>query len=251
MSFNQQELFDKSPLSILVVNASERITWCNQRFLDDMALTKEAVVDQLYPALPLEAVDQKTQILQSFNDKNMGCQFHHWQEPLESQDKGFAHYFLKRSNDSNNHNLKANRTSEKSGWLHLLEYEISRCRRYDSPLSLLKLHLVILNGSKEDDEAIHQSVQHILTDELRWADMIGHTDHGSYLIVLPETPQDALIKLQAKLNIAINRQIASINPQINYHLVFGEAYWKKGQDCLSLLKTARDNMVVKLELLMA
>jgi PAS domain-containing protein len=250
MSFDQQEIFDKSPLGILVVDASERITWCNQRFLDDMGLIEDKVIQQLYPSLPLEAIDKKTQILQSFNDKNTGRQFHHWQEQLESDDKHFAHYFLRRLEETSQQNLKANRPSEKSGWLHLLEYEISRCRRYDSPLSLLKLHLVIISGSPKDDEAIHQSVQQVLTDELRWADMIGHTDHGSYLIILPETPQDALIKLQAKLNIAINREISSINSKISYHLVFGEAYWRKGQDCQELLKTARDNMVVKLEMLM-
>ncbi len=250
MSFDQKEVFEKSPLGILIVDSCERIIWCNQHFLDDMGLTEDSVVGQLYPSLPLEAIDQKTQILQSFNDNSNGCQFSHRQTALEKPSKAFAHYFVKQPDSAPSQKLKGNRPSAKSGgWLNLLEYEISRCRRYDNPLSLLKLHLVILNGTNDDDEAIHQSVQHVLTDELRWADMIGHTDQGSYLIILPETPKNALIKLQAKLNIAINRQIALINPKINYHLVFGEAYWKKSQDCQNLLKTARDNMIVKLEML--
>ena len=97
------------------------------------------------------------------------------------------------------------------------------------------------------EETLHATIKDTLMDELRWADMIGHTDHGTYLMILPETPGDSLSLLQEKLEKALKRQFDFISEAINYRLVFGEASWRKHDDSQLLLKRARENLVEKLE----
>jgi len=256
MSFDQSELLLKSPLSIVICDAQQRITWCNERFLADTHLEKAQVVDQLYPALPLEAIDKHTQIVQLFGD-NTGeeIKFHYWQEQLDDPAGHKIHYFARERHGQDKVSLAAAKLasaklSNRTTWVEFLEYEVSRSRRYDNPLSLIKLHLLVL--AKPDnvvEETLHQTIKDTLTDELRWADMIGHTDHGSYLVVLPETPESALSSLKQKLSQAFDRQLKFVSDALDYKIVYGEASWRKHDDSQHLLKRARAQLVENLEAL--
>lgn len=258
MSLNQTDIFDfeevfqKSPLGILVSDKIERIIWCNEKFLVDMNLSKEFVIGQLYPALPFEAVDRKKQILQVFNNKMRGNQFHYWQQSLEKPAGAKVHYFaLDRQGQRNKFDKKTSRNvANKSNWLEFLDYEVSRSRRYDNPLSILKLHILLLDGSDEVESQIHQIVRHCFVDELRWADMYAHTDHGSYIIILPETPNDVLIRLQEKLHLALTKKLEKLEVSFQFHIVFGRAHWKKHDDSERLIQRARNEMIEKLEALL-
>jgi len=128
---------------------------------------------------------------------------------------------------------------------------VSRSRRYDNPLSVLKLHILINeNPQKIELTIIQQRLKDILMDELRWADMIGHTDQGSYLMVLPETPQDAVSALQTKLEKSLQLQLSKMDEDLGFHLVFADATWRKHDDSKRLLERARANLVNKLESLL-
>lgn len=253
MSFDQTEIFKKSPLGILISDEFERIVWCNERFLSDMDLTQESVIGQLYPALPFEAIDNKNQIVQVFTEKTRGNKFHYWQQSLDNPKGSKAHYFvLDRQASRTKLFKKTNQNAaNKPNWLEFLDYEVSRSRRYDNPLSILKLHILVLGPVDVPESDIHEIVRYTLVDELRWADIFGHTDHGSYIIILPETPQDVLIKLQGKLHLSLARKIEKLDIPIKFHIVFGRAHWKKRDDSERLIKRARDEMVEKLEILLA
>ena len=257
MSFDQSELLVKSPLGVLVCDKQQRITWCNDRFLTDTGLIREQVIDQLYPALPLEAIDKNTQLVQLFNENGgEDVKFQYWQEELDSPAEHSVHYFTRERLNKDKVSMAAAKLAgaklaKRNNWVEFLDYEVSRSRRYDNPLSIIKLHLLVLD--KPDnvvEETLQQTVKDTLTDELRWADMIGHTDHGSFLAVLPETPESALKSLQEKLSQALKRQLDFVSDALKYEIVFGEACWRKHDDSRQLLKRARSQLVEKLEALL-
>jgi len=254
MSFDQSEIFLKSPLGVLICDENQRITWCNQRFLDDTKLDQSQVIDQLYAALPIEAVDKRGQLVQLFIEgQSEEVKFQYWHVPVDNPAGGHAHYFAKERNDKDKLSLAAAKLAgaklaNRANWVEFLDYEVSRSRRYDNPLSVMKLHLLVLH--KPDnvvEETLNQTIKDTLTDELRWADMIGHTDQGTFLMVLPETPESALINLENKLCKSIQRQLEFIDSNLKYEVVFGEASWRKHDDSQLLLKRARNRLVERLE----
>jgi hypothetical protein len=257
MPFDPAELLEKSPLAIVICDKSERIVWCNSLFLSQTSLTQSKVVGSLYPSLPLEAIDKNAQIVQLFsNENNDEARFQYWQEKLNLETGETIHYFIRerdaqKSSKNLAKKLKGFKLPKKASWVEFLDYEVSRSRRYDNPLSILKLHIMV-NANPNDigPDTIQRIVKDSLMDELRWADMVGHTDHGSYLMVLPETPQEIVPTLQAKLEKSLHRQLSNMDESLTYQLVFGDATWQKHDDSRRLLDKARGKLVAQLEKLL-
>lgn len=256
IEFDNRELLERSPLGIVLSDIDERVFWCNQQFLNHTQLTEEQVIGHLYPSLPIEAIDKQSQVVQLFaKGLDNDIKFQYWQADLSNPSGGKAHYFTRdrqtRKKFALAAKLESGKLPQRASWVEFLNYEVSRSRRYNNPLSTLKLHLVVLD--KPDnvaEETLHSTIKDTLMDELRWADMIGHTDHGTYLMILPETPGESLPLLQEKLSKALKRQFDFISEAMNYRLVYGEASWRKHDDSHMLLKRARDNLVEKLEALL-
>lgn len=257
MLIDAVQLLEKSPLGILICDQSGRNLSCNALFLQQTGLESSEVVGNLYVSLPFEAVDNNGEVVQLFTNSNETIRFQHWQEnPLSTPEYTIHYLILERQ--TNQKVAKLSNTSlklslpKRANWLDFLDYEVSRSRRYDNPLSILKLHCLIFdNPEKLSPESIHQLINQTLMDELRWADMIGHTEQGSYLMVLPETPIEAVTRLQEKLNLAINRQFEIEHQHLDFRLVFADANWRKNDDSKRLLKRARSNLVKQLETLLA
>lgn len=254
MSIDANNLLDKSPLGIVICDKYQRITWCNNRFLQETQLTEKQVLDQLYASLPIEAIDKNAQLVQLFDESTReDRQFHYWKDDIDSPADGKVHFFAKLRQAPNKlgvatAKLATTKIPKRASWVEFLDYEVSRSRRYDNPLALLKLHLVILDKPESvAEETLHQTVKDTLTDELRWADMIGNTDHGTYLMVLPETPKTALTALEDKLINALTRQLNFVSDAMNYQIVFGDACWQKHDDSQAMLKRARAKLVEQLE----
>lgn len=257
MPFDPSELLENSPLSIIICDKSERISWCNSLFLQQTSLEEAKVVGSLYPSLPIEAIDRDAQIVQLFSSENNDeTRFQYWQETLNSETGETVHYFI-RERDSQSASkklaskLKSIKLPKRANWVEFLDYEVSRSRRYDNPLSIMKLHILInANPQNVEPDIIQQRVKDSLMDELRWADMIGHTDQGSYLMVLPETPHDTVPALQAKLEKSLQQQLSRMDDSFAYQLVFADASWRKNDDSKRLLERARSNLVNQLEMLL-
>lgn len=112
-------------------------------------------------------------------------------------------------------------------WLALLERELSRCRRYGSPLSLLVLQL-----AESDAEAVRQQELALrLRDCLRWVDLIARDGRGEFVLVLPETGETALDALRDKLAANLAGEFPA--------LALGAAAWSRGDDAWLLLQRAR------------
>jgi len=266
MSFDPNQLLNHSPLAILVCDQSGRIIYNNPLFLKQTSLTQEQVLGQLYTALPLEAIDTKSQKVQLFSsDQVETIIFSHWQQaakPTDSSTKTTIHYFIRERENSEqpviNNKIKSLKLPKRASWVEFLDYEVSRSRRYDNPLAILKLHLIVFDKKDENDEQkqsleqtqFQQIIKDTLMAELRWADMIGQTDLGSFLMILPETPSDAVAVLQNKLKKSISRELSIVDKSLKFQLVFAEASWRKHDDSQRLLERARGLLVEKLEKLL-
>lgn len=110
-----------------------------------------------------------------------------------------------------------------------LEPQVSRCRRYDSPLSLVLLEL---RGEVDDPARVR--VSRILKDQLRWADMIGCNEDQRFILALPETRQADAEQLIAKLR---ERLAAEFDGEA-VDTGFGVAEWGKADNTRTLLNRA-------------
>jgi hypothetical protein len=242
MNINDSKLLNLSPLSILICDKHQRVTWCNVKFLEQSGFKEPEVINHFYASLPIEAIDKQANLVQLFGDNNNQSKFHYWLETYNIQEGSTVHYFALVQENT----LKV--TSKRPNWVEFLDYEVSRSRRYDNPLCLLKLHVIISNQpSTVLDELIHQTIRNTLTDELRWADMIGNTNQGSYLMILPETPPSALDQLKSKISKAISAHLKLISTEISALTIFGSTSWKKHDDSQKILKRTRNNLVSELE----
>ena len=149
MQFDSNQLLQQSPLAIVVSDNSDRILWCNDLFLKQTILDRKDVVGHLYESLPLEAIDKNAQNMLLFsNEKNKKVTFQYWQEKYHLLDDKIVHYYvLERNNTENLKNLsgklKNYKLPKRASWVDFLDYEVSRSRRYENPLSILKLHILV------------------------------------------------------------------------------------------------------------
>ena len=254
----EKSLLELSPLGIIITDKNTRITWCNARFLADTGFSKEKVINQLFASLPIEGSGfsndpNKSLSLQLFDtDDQLRKSFSYWQADgqVDENEQRF-HYFILQQGASETPKIRVNTTLPKrASWVEFLDYEVSRSRRYQNPLSVMKCHLLVAeNPDKISDEAIQSCIKNSLMDELRWADMIGNTHQGSYLMVLPETPPESTEALEKKLMQAVNQELNDLSSKLKTTLVFGTAHWEKHDDSPILLEKARSSLVKQLETL--
>lgn len=117
----------------------------------------------------------------------------------------------------------------------VLEPQVARSRRYSSALTAVALGVQF--AADADPQIIAREVSQVLKDQLRWADLVGRDDSGDFLIVLPETGQDAAQAIADKLAEALSR-----NPGIA-DARFGVVEWRKSDNATGLLQRARDDML--------
>lgn len=78
-----------------------------------------------------------------------------------------------------------------------LDTLLSVARRYEKPLSVGLVQVNNLEKLPHDQALL--ALSQCLKDELRWADLVGRNGDNSFIIVLPETDQQAADVLQEKL----------------------------------------------------
>lgn len=111
---------------------------------------------------------------------------------------------------------------------------VSRCRRYNHPLTVVSMSLVT-NPADARDSVLVQ-VAYLLKDQTRWADLIGCTSDYDFILVLQETTQDAALQLVDKLA----EQVAGLSESLNagLHTCFGITQCQKHDDAESILERA-------------
>lgn len=130
----------------------------------------------------------------------------------------------------------------KEALLQNLESQISRSRRYNNVLSIVILRINHLEQLNEDQtNKLLLLISQMLNDQVRWADIVGKLSHSEFLLVLPETGNDACKNLSVNLRERLNNiDITELHLADDYRIDanFGYAEWHKGQDLSLLMQTA-------------
>ncbi len=249
------EILNVSELGIVILDDNQHVVWVNGQFASWTGNDEDHWPGQLWASLPLEAVNESDDLYCLITrERSQTLHLQHWQAGLPSQPKLTAHYFRALALDTKREAEvpQAIGLPQRPNWAQFLEYEVSRSRRYDNPLTMLKVKLIVFGD--QIPQAISREINHlvseVLKDELRWADMIGHSETGEFLLVLPETSKEATDALKHKISRAVEARMMHHFPHYESELVFGEAHWQKGDSSGILLDRARENLMKQLQALM-
>ena len=171
--------------------------------------------------------DQDTETLHVFTNISILVDLHHENQRLKEEAKQLQ--------------LIDQDTSllTKRALLLILEAQVSRCRRYEAPLSLIMLD--INDVSEQADMKLKLlKISRMLKDQLRWSDMISRSADNQFTIILPETEHQACISLVNKLKDTIKQW------NEDFTISFGLTEWEKGVNASDLLSRCELNLKEKL-----
>jgi len=126
----------------------------------------------------------------------------------------------------------------KRALLLILEAQVSRCRRYETPLSIIMLDINYASDNT-DIKLKLLKISRMLKDQLRWSDMISRSADNQFTIILPETEHQACISLVNKLKDTIKQW------NENFSVCFGLTEWEKGVNASDLLSRCEVNLKEK------
>ncbi|ORU92646.1 MAG: diguanylate cyclase [Cycloclasticus sp. symbiont of Bathymodiolus heckerae] len=127
--------------------------------------------------------------------------------------------------------------------VQILEGHISRSRRYDNALSLLRISYVFPN--QIDANLFVRCLQRIaffLKDQLRWADQIGMLDKNTFLVILPETDYQSAASLLNKFNEEPHLALFSKGDGRPLSFSVGLTEWSKGDTTKKMLQNIRQDV---------
>lgn len=253
------QLLEHAPVGILLLEGGA-IRWFNQTLLTllDLKPVQLTGKDSLSLGSELRGVlidPPELFMLQRDDQRWLRCQ----RQPMEN---GAAHFYidvteaqrLRLERDKLAENLQELTTRDPlTGLPNLralmqgLEPLIARSRRYNNPLSLIHLGITLTGGDQtgilaQQDNACLR-VGQLLKDQMRWADIIGRLDGSEFLLILPETSEEAARQLAEKLGNMVAALALTDAEGHTLHLqpYLGVAGYAKGDDSKRLLLRAADN----------
>jgi GGDEF domain-containing protein len=113
-----------------------------------------------------------------------------------------------------------------------LEPMVSRSRRYNAPLSIITMGV----DTSGDRLKMLRKIVFLLSDQTRWADLVGCTDNHDFILVLQETMQDSALVLVDKLAAEITRMNAAAEVPVS--ACYGVTQCQKNDTATSMLERA-------------
>jgi diguanylate cyclase (GGDEF)-like protein len=259
-----EELLQHLPVGVLVVVDDSRVEWCNPRLCEYLGISREqvqALRPQSTNPAHLSALFEDTEILHvaavaGHQEYYLKC------EAVALSDNRKLKYYTDVTDKVRvEGELDRLRLSDEltglpnlAGLLRALDPMVSRCRRYESPLSIAILQLNNLDelagqyGSVNSDRLI-LCISRFMREETRWADMLGRVDQVSFIFVLQETMYEDAEKLTAKIKAKMPNLLLNDVPfdieEVNY--CFGISDWQKGDDVRSMINRAREFCIASLD----
>lgn len=123
----------------------------------------------------------------------------------------------------------------------ILEYELGRCARYHSPLSIILIDLDNFKSVNDHfghligDKVLQEFSSHI-QKQVRDSDVVARWGGEEFLLVLPETGKTMAVYLAEKLRLGLEQTVFSGPGQIQAS--FGVAEYRPGDDVDNLFKRA-------------
>ncbi|MFQ5468931.1 MAG: diguanylate cyclase domain-containing protein [Gammaproteobacteria bacterium] len=249
------EIMENIPLGILVLDNQQKVLWTNKVLCNFLDVDNDAIVGHTIDDITqanLEAVLNSNDILSlpetsTEEARTIKC----FNQPLTS---GINAYFffdtseneklrkevtaLQKDLDEKNTRDALTGLLNQRGLHQVLETQLTRSRRYNNPLSVIRMDIVKYRDETKK-EKILATIGHMLNDQLRWADMAGRLDDDQFLFVLPETSKEEAAKLANKLSSQLCNLYLDIKGQTSsVDVCFGITNWNKGDDTGKLLRRA-------------
>ncbi len=243
----------RAPMAVLLADAAGRLCWANERAWQ--WLEAEPVVGEPVESLlerGLRPVLGEAELYQGRD----GRWLRHFTATLE--DGRVAVYLLdaegERQAAVDRHELlralEAQQTRDpltglynRSMLMQLLDGQISRSRRYGNPLSIMVLELGASTpeaGGDSDPEREVMAAGQVLREQLRWVDQVGRLGERTFLVILPETPEEAAEKLAGKLIRALSVLALGGGVRVRLTVCAGVSGWHRGDDLRRLLSRAEE-----------
>ncbi|HHJ38995.1 MAG: hypothetical protein AXA67_10965 [Methylothermaceae bacteria B42] len=248
---------DLAPMGVLVLKDGQ-IAWLNQTLADLTEQPREALVGNAIGDSHFSNWFQE--IVEVATTDGMHRHFRWHQAALANGSQ--AHYFveiteqvsLQKTAQALETKLQAldlkdatTGLQNRRAIMQELNRQISRSRRYENPLSIIRLTLESSVEKPRQDE-IMRTLSAALKDKLRWADEVGMLDDTTFLLVLPETSLEDAKELATKL---LSDRAALDFSADEGKIRYGVAAWSKGDDLLKLLKRAEKDQDLNLSALLS
>lgn len=254
-----QQALQTAPIGILLLDEKNTIQWHNDTLPELLGIDHQQLIGETSNTLKenLRAVlidPPETILLQQGNEQRwLSCK----RETVD--EKNSVHFYLdisaeqelRRERDQLAEDLQQLTTRDpvtglpnRHALLQGLEPLVSRSRRYGNPLSLIKLRAT-LDGNDAPTDAQQQQlwmqVAQLLKDQMRWADIIGRYDGSDFLLILPETGEEAARRLAEKLcNLMGEQQSNAEGGRLRPYC--GITGWHKGDDANLMLQRVGDSV---------
>ncbi len=250
---------DSAPIGILIFDKNERLVWANKTIEKLFDINQHDLIGQLAG----DFVGKKYKYIFSFKESfclestsdSPECWLKCWQEKSKNDNETIRYYLdvttehqFQADYNKLRETLKQKATHDPvtgllngRGMQKILEPLISRSRRYENDLSIIRMRLQ--SGQKSQSITDHELVTagYLLKDKMRWADHIGHLEGGEFLLVLPETSGDSAEKLAIKLCCIIEElKVNHADQEAPISVCCSIAMWVKGDNVTTLLQRAED-----------
>lgn len=251
-SDNLLSLLHLMPVGLFLVNAENRIIWVNKTLCEQVGLEARQLVGHMRSELPGTNIFPISERIarQHMNnpDNETLFSFNYISKRLEEEFDGIVEIgclvnFTNLSDDMIQFGFE--QVEEQTGLytrhgiLKKLSLHVSRSRRYFNPLSVIMLRTI--PDTDVDSDSINHAIAMILKEKLRWVDDVGHWNMSDFLLILPETGEEAANKLARKIKFQLNRfKLPDNKKKIPTSIAVSS--WRKGEDDTSLLKRVIDQL---------
>lgn len=256
-----ENALEQSSLGVLLMSADAKVSWINQALATFLGIEKDDLINQSRdsierPDLKMLFERQEAIYIPSLarrEERWLLCNF------VEDGKGGMIHYFHDVSAEHKLENeverlttmLDEHSTGDsitgllnRRGMVQRLEPQLARCRRYGTPLSIIKIGVhtgVKGNGSWNDmQEPVMQQVAQLLRDYVRWADMVARDEDGEFIMVLPETPLDGAKELATRVHKVLTDLDIADKSDGQIIANMGATQWQKSDDIQTLISRASE-----------
>ena len=205
------ETLQNAPFGILVVDNNQQIVWVNKAFeeflnIETGSLTGKSTDEISSPEFK-SVLDLNDDIVITKSKRNGNRWLRCWHQMLEIDESVAGntyflidvsdHYRLQDELKRIQNELETKSTRDlptgllnRRGLMQVLDAQVARSRRYNNPLSLIRMEItgyIYGDGKALRKDQILIEIGHLLNDQLRWADISGRLDNENFLLIKEDT----------------------------------------------------------------
>lgn len=252
-----QGFLDNLPAPLALLDQAGKVVWCNEGFARLAADSAAALPGKLRTQLPQAIQTMLRDGQMEFNIEGQAVHMTCMPVTLGTHtmfycnDSSLVQQLLLERDALRQQLAELAPTDPLTGLLnprglqaHLAQ-EASRSRRYGNTLSVMLLRLNNLAQYRElvgpAADALLLAIGQSLKDQMRWADVIGRMSDNEFLLIMPETADQAAADLCGKVLDQIGR-IDLADPDFVLQVDFGMTQWRKGDDVNLFMQRARQEL---------